>query len=357
MGGRTADLRGGALCVAVTAMAAVLAACSQPAPQATAQSAQPAQAPAAPQLVVAGAPVAIRGDAVSTEVPLEEDGGTYVVPVSINDTISLKFTIDSGAADVNLPSDVVTTLIRSGTITKDDYIGDKTFVLADGTRVPSAEFRIRSLKIGTLVLHDVVGSVGDPRGSLLLGQSFLSRLSTWSFDNGRHSLLLKAAPGEAEHASGPPAPVAVSAPLNTEGQSASTASAAADEGPTARAVEFLRAWSNPQDPDGVGIRAYYAPVVRYYGKPSTVDEVMLEKVKFAKRWPARTYVARPGTIVVTCTDERTCSVTGVLDWQAENLAYGRRSTGVAAFGMVLRDGLIASETGTVMSRDHSGTGG
>ena len=122
----------------------------------------------------------VTGNALHTVVPIEGDGGTVVVPVTINGVISLKFTIDSGASDVTIPADVAMTLIRAGTIAQSDYIGSQTFTLADGTRVPSTEFRIRSLKIGTLVLHDVTGSLTNTEGTLLLGQSFLSRLENWS---------------------------------------------------------------------------------------------------------------------------------------------------------------------------------
>ena len=39
------------------------------------------------------------------------DGGTFRVPVTINDELTLKFVIDSGAADVSVPADVVMTLV------------------------------------------------------------------------------------------------------------------------------------------------------------------------------------------------------------------------------------------------------
>ena len=116
---------------------------------------------------------------ISGEVALERGGGgTFVVPVQINDAITLKFTLDSGASDVSIPADVVSTLIRTGTISRDDFIGARTYVLADGSTVPSAEFRIRSLRLGSMTLHNVVGSLAHDDAPLLLGQSFLSRLKT-----------------------------------------------------------------------------------------------------------------------------------------------------------------------------------
>jgi hypothetical protein len=57
-------------------------------------------------------------------------GGVYVVPVLINDAVTLKFVIDSGAGDVSIPADVVLTMIRAGTLTDADFIGQRTYLLA-----------------------------------------------------------------------------------------------------------------------------------------------------------------------------------------------------------------------------------
>src|SRR4029077_6031670 len=51
-------------------------------------------------------------------IPLLVQGGTFVIPVLINGQITLNFTIDSGASDVSIPADVVSTLIRTGTFKK-----------------------------------------------------------------------------------------------------------------------------------------------------------------------------------------------------------------------------------------------
>lgn len=124
-------------------------------------------------------------------VPMKKDGGTWMVPVLINNAITLDFTVDSGAADVSIPEDVVSTLIRAGTIRDTDFIGEKTYVLADGSRVKSKTFRIRSLKVGDRVLENVTGSIAPTKGSLLLGQSFLGRFKSWSIDNTKHALVLE----------------------------------------------------------------------------------------------------------------------------------------------------------------------
>jgi clan AA aspartic protease (TIGR02281 family) len=123
-------------------------------------------------------------------IALKWESGTYVVPVVINNKITLDFTLDSGAADVSIPADVFSTLVRAKTIAPEDMLDSTVYTLADGTTQKASRFRIRSLKVGELELRNVVGSVSSPRGSLLLGQSFLSRLHTWSIDNQLHTLLI-----------------------------------------------------------------------------------------------------------------------------------------------------------------------
>jgi hypothetical protein len=129
-----------------------------------------------------------------TIVPMVGDGGTFRVPVTINGQLTLKFVIDSGAADVSVPADVVMTLLRTGTVTDADFLGKQTYQLADGSTVPSQQFTIRTLKVGDETLENVVGSIAPVAGGLLLGQSFLSRFTTWSIDNHRQVLIIGSPP-------------------------------------------------------------------------------------------------------------------------------------------------------------------
>lgn len=133
---------------------------------------------------------------------LTREGGILVLPVQINHSITLNFTIDSGASDVVIPQDVYSTLSRTGTITSKDMLAPGTYELADGTRHQSRRFRIRSLEIGGLELKDITASVAPAGGSLLLGQSFLSQLPGWSIDN-RRELLIVGSGNKTEDAASP----------------------------------------------------------------------------------------------------------------------------------------------------------
>jgi hypothetical protein len=130
------------------------------------------------------------GAAHAESIPLIHAHGTLQVPVVINDRISLNFTIDSGATDVSIPATVFATLTRSGAVSTQDFLDKRMYRLADGSGEISQRFRIRSLRVGKLEVRDVIASVGDSGGLLLLGQSFLSRLKSWSIDNERQTLLI-----------------------------------------------------------------------------------------------------------------------------------------------------------------------
>lgn len=83
-----------------------------------------------------------------------------------------------------LVKDRVTSLIKGRT-------GEQTYVLADGSKAKSVTFTIKSLRVGDKVVENVRGSVTPAQGSLLLGQSFLERFKSWSFDNTTHQLRLE----------------------------------------------------------------------------------------------------------------------------------------------------------------------
>lgn len=124
------------------------------------------------------------------EIPLVKSGGVYSVPVLINGVITLHFIVDSGAAEVSIPVDVVSTLVRTGTIKKEDFLPGKTYSLADGSTLSSPRFVIRELDVGGQKIKNVPGSIAPMSGPLLLGQSFLERVDSWALDNTRHVLVI-----------------------------------------------------------------------------------------------------------------------------------------------------------------------
>jgi len=127
----------------------------------------------------------------SPEVSLEASHGALYVPAVVDGSITLKFVVDSGATDVCIPTDVAKTLMRMGKLTRADERGTGTAVLADGSRVPAERVMIHSIEVGGHEVKNVLASVTNTRGSLLLGQSFLQRFKSWSVDNNRKILVLR----------------------------------------------------------------------------------------------------------------------------------------------------------------------
>jgi hypothetical protein len=113
-----------------------------------------------------------------------------MVPVLINNSVSLPFVLDSGAAEVAIPTDVFLTLLRTGTVKNSDFIGTSTYVLADGSEQSSDRFVLHELRIADHVVRNVIANVVPVKGDPLLGQSFLSKLPAWAIDNARHALVL-----------------------------------------------------------------------------------------------------------------------------------------------------------------------
>lgn len=141
--------------------------------------------------LAAGLGTAARADERMEQiVAVEPHAGAFVVPVVLNDVLTAKFIVDSGAADVSITEDMVSALMKSGTLTSADLLGNKLYMLADGTMHQGQIYRMASLRIGAMVMKDVTVRIAAGNSSLLLGQSFLRRLKSWSMDNARQVLII-----------------------------------------------------------------------------------------------------------------------------------------------------------------------
>lgn len=126
-----------------------------------------------------------------TIIPLEPLNGIYVVPGVINGVMNVKFAVDTGASVVAIPADVVKTLVEAGFIAQTDFLGERTYRFANGATLQSQTFRIRSLQVGNVVIENVEAGVLPENAPLLLGQSFLTRLKSWSMDTTTHVLIIE----------------------------------------------------------------------------------------------------------------------------------------------------------------------
>lgn len=116
-------------------------------------------------------------------IHLKKVSGVYNIPVQLNDTVIVSLIIDSGAADMMLSPKVANILLRSGTLTQDDFLPGQVYRLADGSRKEHMRARLRSVTLGKRTFRDVTFSISDTDDSpMLLGQSLLEKLGKYTID-------------------------------------------------------------------------------------------------------------------------------------------------------------------------------
>ena len=148
--------------------------------------------------------------AASETVPLMRQHGAYMISGQINGALVLPFVLDTGASLVVLPADVFRTLSRTGTVTRSDFIGTGMAVLADGSKHASHNYLLHEIRVGDHVVRNVVASVVSVNGDPLLGQTFLSKLPSWSIDNARQVFVIADGAGAMQSVpTGPTAPSAI----------------------------------------------------------------------------------------------------------------------------------------------------
>ena len=118
-------------------------------------------------------------------------GGGYLIPGRINDAVTVTFVLDTGASDVSIPDEVARELEQAGKLDRGDFIGTRTYVLADGSKVPSRRVLLREVTVGGQTVSNVTASISRSGSPPLLGQSFLSKFASWTLDNERAVLVLK----------------------------------------------------------------------------------------------------------------------------------------------------------------------
>ena len=126
----------------------------------------------------------------AAEIPLGSSGGIYTVPVQLNRSVTIEFLVDPGAGVVVIPVAVLRGLIQNGTVTEAYMIGMGTAETADKSLYLTAHVRLRELRIGNIVAYDVRAAIAPGLTQPLLGQSFLQRFATVTFDNRRRVLIL-----------------------------------------------------------------------------------------------------------------------------------------------------------------------
>ncbi|PHR87062.1 MAG: hypothetical protein COA78_37440 [Blastopirellula sp.] len=79
------------------------------------------------------------------------------------------------------------------------------------------------------------------------------------------------------------------------------------------------------------VRSAYADSVDYFGKITTLDEVMQDKRRYFDRWPSRDYRLQNDTIFTDCSGKQVCTISGYFDWSVQSEERGKKAAGTASF--------------------------
>jgi hypothetical protein len=102
----------------------------------------------------------------------------------------------------------------------------------------------------------------------------------------------------------------------------------------------------------------YASQVMFYGQNIDHEAVLAGKQNYVARWPLRVYSARPDTMHEFCNEaNRTCTVTGIVDWDCRNPAHSETTQGSANFSLTVsllsKRAEIVAENGSVITRSKN----
>jgi predicted aspartyl protease len=138
-------------------------------------------------------PIPFYNQTISGKVPLiKRDGGTYELPIILNQTLKQNFILDSGASDVSISNSIFKLLQNSGSVKDADFLQPAYYQFADGSVVLKRRINLKELRIGNYIINDVAASISDDNDApLLLGQSVLRKLGTISIDYTNHQLIIK----------------------------------------------------------------------------------------------------------------------------------------------------------------------
>jgi hypothetical protein len=120
-------------------------------------------------------------------------------------------------------------------------------------------------------------------------------------------------------------------------------------------------WSEPNAETLRALDDLYVDKVFYHGKLTPRQEVLVDKRRFAERWPQRSYKIRPHSMSASCNPAAdVCRVQGVMDRELANPVSNTKSHDIASFDYSLtRSGeelKITAETSSVSKLSDPASG-
>lgn len=101
--------------------------------------------------------------------------------------------------------------------------------------------------------------------------------------------------------------------------------------------------------------AHYKPVINFFGKQQSLDQIIAQKRNYLIRWPIRSYRLIADTVTNQCNKiNMTCQSNGTLDFEVQSLERKAFSNGKASFSLSIdfsnSTPYITSENSQIISR-------
>lgn len=108
--------------------------------------------------------------------------GTYDIPCEVNG-VRLNFILDTGASDISLSLTEAAFMLKNGYLDSSDFIGQTSYMTADGSIASGTTVNLRIIKIGSKTLYNVKATISSSIDApILLGQSALGQLGSYTID-------------------------------------------------------------------------------------------------------------------------------------------------------------------------------
>lgn len=99
---------------------------------------------------------------------------------------------------------------------------------------------------------------------------------------------------------------------------------------------YFSTWSSSDEIALRFISDAYAETVDFFGTKTTKAEILKQKNAFVQRWPSRSYKERGNKTAISCNAiNKTCSVTGEIDWLAQSTPRNVNAAGDASYELLL----------------------
>ena len=124
-------------------------------------------------------------------IKMKRSAGVYLIPAVVNGS-SMDFIFDTGASDITISDVEALFLYKQGTLTEDDFIGVQQYQIADGSIAEGSIINLKTVQIGSVVLHNVKASIiHNTSAPLLLGQSALNQFGQITIDYKNEEITLE----------------------------------------------------------------------------------------------------------------------------------------------------------------------